>query len=99
MIGVLLRAMMMDPLLEGVTHVIVDEIHERGINEDFLLIILRDLLVKRPDLNLILMSATLNAHLFSDYFGKCITKYISGRMYPVQSTFLEEILDKTGIHT
>lgn len=54
--------------LTGVSHLIVDEIHERGLNEDFLIIILRDLLPRRPDLRIILMSATINANLFSQYF-------------------------------
>ena len=43
--------------------------HERDINTDFLLIILKKLLVQRPDLKIILMSATLNANMFSEYFG------------------------------
>jgi len=51
----------------------VDEIHERGMYEDFLLIILKDLLPRRPDLRLILMSATINAELFSQYFGNAPT--------------------------
>ncbi|KAL8214402.1 hypothetical protein R6Q57_003851 [Mikania cordata] len=67
--GVLLRKLVQDPSLTGISHLLVDEIHERGMNEDFLLIILRDLLPKRPDLRLILMSATINADLFSKYFG------------------------------
>lgn len=58
------------------SHLIVDEIHERGMNEDFLLIILRDLLPRRPDLHLILMSATINADLFSKYFGDAPTMHI-----------------------
>lgn len=58
-----------EPNLTGVSHLIVDEIHERGMNEDFLIIILRDLLPRRPDLRIILMSATINANLFSQYFG------------------------------
>ncbi|KAJ6340361.1 hypothetical protein OIU77_008173 [Salix suchowensis] len=67
--GILLRRLLLDRDLKGVTHVIVDEIHERGMNEDFLLIVLRDLLPRRPELRLILMSATVNADLFSSYFG------------------------------
>ncbi|KAF2323819.1 hypothetical protein GH714_042404 [Hevea brasiliensis] len=67
--GVLLRQLVQDPDLTGVSHLLVDEIHERGMNEDFLLIILHDLLPRRPDLRLILMSATINANLFSKYFG------------------------------
>ncbi|PSR89078.1 DExH-box ATP-dependent RNA helicase [Actinidia chinensis var. chinensis] len=66
--GILLRRLLVDRSLKGVTHVIVDEIHERGMNEDFLLIVLKDLLPRRPELRLILMSATLNAELFSSYF-------------------------------
>ena len=54
----------------------MDEIHERGMNEDFLLIILHDLLPRRPDLRLILMSATINADLFSKYFGNAPTIHI-----------------------
>ncbi|CAI5507371.1 unnamed protein product [Closterium sp. Naga37s-1] len=64
------------PDLAGVSHVMVDEIHERGMNEDFLLIILRDLLPRRPDLRLVLMSATINAELFSDYFNKAPMAHI-----------------------
>ncbi|KAF8393968.1 hypothetical protein HHK36_020170 [Tetracentron sinense] len=67
--GILLRRLLVDRNLKGVSHVIVDEIHERGMNEDFLLIVLKDLLPRRPELRLILMSATLNAELFSSYFG------------------------------
>jgi ATP-dependent RNA helicase DHX36 len=58
-----------EPDLAGVSHLLVDEIHERGMNEDFLIIILCDLLPRRPDLCLVLMSATINAELFSKYFG------------------------------
>lgn len=49
----LLRKLIGDPLLKGVSHIMVDEIHERGMNEDFLLIILKDLLPRRPDLKLV----------------------------------------------
>lgn len=65
-----------DPNLSGVSHMLVDEIHERGMNEDFLLIILRDLLPRRPDLRLVLMSATINADMFSTYFGNAPTMHI-----------------------
>lgn len=67
-----------DQNLHGVTHVIVDEIHERGMNEDFLLIVLRRLIASgaRPDLRIILMSATINAGLFSAYFNDCPTLHI-----------------------
>lgn len=94
--GILLRRLLLDRNLKGVTHVIVDEIHERGMNEDFLLIVLRDLLPRRPELRLILMSATLNAELFSSYFGGAPTIHIPGFTYPVRAHFLENILEITG---
>ena len=73
---VLVGLQVQDPELTDVSHLVVDEIHERGMNEDFLLIILRDLLPRRPDLRLILMSATINADLFAKYFGNAPTMHI-----------------------
>ncbi|KAL5742051.1 hypothetical protein ACOSP7_028783 [Xanthoceras sorbifolium] len=93
--GVLLRQLVQDPDLNHVSHLLVDEIHERGMNEDFLLIILRDLLPRRPDLRLILMSATINADLFSKYFGDARTIHIPGVTFPVADFFLEDVLEKT----
>ncbi|XP_071908513.1 DExH-box ATP-dependent RNA helicase DExH1 isoform X1 [Coffea arabica] len=93
--GVLLRQLVQDPYLRGVSHLLVDEIHERGMNEDFLLIILRDLLPRRPDLRLILMSATINADLFSRYFGNAPTIHIPGLVFPVAELFLEDVLERT----
>ncbi|KAK4409656.1 DExH-box ATP-dependent RNA helicase DExH5, mitochondrial [Sesamum angolense] len=94
--GILLRRLLIDRNLKGVTHIIVDEIHERGINEDFLLIVLKDLLPRRPELRLILMSATLDAELFSSYFGGAPVVQIPGFTYPVRTHFLENILETTG---
>ncbi|XP_059443862.1 DExH-box ATP-dependent RNA helicase DExH5, mitochondrial isoform X2 [Corylus avellana] len=94
--GILLRRLLVDRNLKGVTHVIVDEIHERGMNEDFLLIVLKDLLPRRPELRLILMSATLDAELFSSYFGGAQIIHIPGFTYPVQTHFLENIVEMTG---
>ncbi|KAG5532314.1 hypothetical protein RHGRI_026818 [Rhododendron griersonianum] len=94
--GILLRRLLADRNLKGVTYVIVDEIHERGMNEDFLLIILKDLLPRRPELRLILMSATLDAELFSSYFGGAPMVHIPGFTYPVHTHFLENVLEMTG---
>lgn len=94
--GILLRRLLSDRNLDGITHVFVDEIHERGMNEDFLLIVLKDLLPRRPDLRLILMSATLNAELFSNYFGGAPTIHIPGFTHPVRAHFLEDVLELTG---
>ncbi|XP_051119224.1 DExH-box ATP-dependent RNA helicase DExH3 isoform X2 [Andrographis paniculata] len=94
--GILLRRLLVDRSLRGVTHVIVDEIHERGMNEDFLLIVLKDLLPRRPELKLILMSATLNSELFSSYFSRAPTLHIPGFTFPVRTHFLENVLEMTG---
>lgn len=63
--GVLLKALSDGDGLAGVTHVVVDEVHERDRNSDFALILLRDLLARRPDLRVVLMSATPQISLFS----------------------------------
>ncbi|TXG57279.1 hypothetical protein EZV62_018592 [Acer yangbiense] len=94
--GILLRRLLVDRNLKGVTHVIVDEIHERGMNEDFLLIVLKDLLPHRPELRLILMSATVDAELFSSYFGGATIINIPGFTHPVRTHFLENILEMSG---
>ncbi|XP_019413693.1 PREDICTED: DExH-box ATP-dependent RNA helicase DExH3 [Lupinus angustifolius] len=94
--GILLRRLLSDRNLNGITHVFVDEIHERGMNEDFLLIVLKDLLPRRRDLRLVLMSATLNAELFSNYFASAPTFHIPGFTYPVRAHFLEDVLEVTG---
>ena len=72
----------------------MDEVHERSEESDFLLLILRDLLPSRPDLRVILMSATLNSSLFCAYFGSIPVVDIPGRTFPVEQLFLEQVLDK-----
>lgn len=93
--GILLRRLQSDPLLESVSHIVVDEVHERSEESDFLLLILKELIQKRPEFKVILMSATLNANLFSDYFKDTPVLEIPGRTFPVQQIFLEEILDRS----
>jgi ATP-dependent RNA helicase DHX57 len=94
--GILLRRLCSDPLLQSVSHILVDEVHERSEESDFLLLILKRLLKKRKDLKVILMSATLNANLFSDYFGGAPVLEIPGRTFPVEQLFLEDILEASG---
>ncbi|KAF9982153.1 hypothetical protein BGZ65_003180 [Modicella reniformis] len=96
--GILLRRLHSDPDLQNVTHVMVDEVHERSVDSDFLLIILRDLLRKRKDLKLILMSATINSELFSGYFDGCPVYEIPGFTHPVEELYMEQIVARTG-HT
>ncbi|KAM7367031.1 hypothetical protein PAMP_014956 [Pampus punctatissimus] len=93
--GVLLRRLEGEADLSGVTHVIVDEVHERTEESDFLLLVLKDLIIQRPDIKIILMSATLNANLFSEYFYNCPTVHIPGRTFPVDQFFLEDAIAKT----
>ncbi|KAJ3159008.1 ATPdependent RNA helicase [Geranomyces michiganensis] len=83
--------------IDDLTHVIVDEVHERSVDSDFLLMVLRDLLVQQPTLKLILMSATLNAGLFQTYFGEASTPriHVPGRTFPVKTLFLENAIAKT----
>ena len=74
------------------SHVVVDEIHERDINTDFLLVLLKDMLQIHKGLKIILMSATIDTTLFSDYFMNCPVFEIYGRTFPVQEYFLEDIV-------
>ncbi|XP_013183775.2 3'-5' RNA helicase YTHDC2 [Amyelois transitella] len=98
--GVLLRTLMQgDSALTGVTHVFVDEVHERDKFSDFLLIALRDALPRLKDLKLILMSATMDTQIFSRYFNNCPVMTIPGRMFEVQRYFLEDILKITQYRT
>ncbi|KAM6433419.1 putative ATP-dependent RNA helicase DHX57 [Rhynochetos jubatus] len=93
--GVLLRRLEGDLTLQGITHVIVDEVHERTEESDFLLLVLKDIMIQRPDLRIILMSATLNAELFSQYFHSCPIINIPGRTFPVDQFFLEDVIAMT----
>ncbi|XP_075692702.1 3'-5' RNA helicase YTHDC2 isoform X3 [Rhinoderma darwinii] len=95
--GVLLRTLMTgDTTLSTVTHVIVDEVHERDRFSDFLLTKLRDLIPKHPTLKLILSSAALDVNLFLRYFEGCPVLYIQGRPFEVKEMFLEDILGTTS---
>uniref|UniRef100_A0AAR2JI21 ATP-dependent RNA helicase DHX29 n=1 Tax=Pygocentrus nattereri TaxID=42514 RepID=A0AAR2JI21_PYGNA len=94
--GVLLRKLQQDRLLSSLTHIIVDEVHERSVQSDFLLTILRDVVHKRSDLQLILMSATVDCEKFSSYFNRCPVVTIPGRTFPVEVFHLEDIVEETG---
>ncbi|XP_018417993.1 PREDICTED: probable ATP-dependent RNA helicase YTHDC2 [Nanorana parkeri] len=95
--GVLLRTLMGgDSAVSTVTHIIVDEVHERDRFSDFLLTKLRDVVKKHPTLKLILSSAALDVDLFLRYFGGCPVLNIPGRPFEVKEMFLEDILRTTG---
>ncbi|KAI4122520.1 MAG: hypothetical protein LQ347_006473 [Umbilicaria vellea] len=87
--------------LGDVSHVVVDEVHERSLDTDFLLVLLRDVLSKRKDLRVILMSATLDAAVFEKYFsgGSSVGKVeIQGRTFPVEDHYLDDVLRLTGFN-
>ena len=95
-VGILLRMLESPQGLEGITHLIIDEVHERSIDTDFLLILLRSLTAKRPSLKVVLMSATVDADRFSRYLDNAPTLNIPGRTFPVHTKFLEDALEMTG---
>ncbi|XP_055816324.1 DExH-box ATP-dependent RNA helicase DExH7, chloroplastic-like isoform X1 [Solanum dulcamara] len=96
--GILLRMFSGNNDLAGVSHIIVDEVHERSLLGDFLLIVLKSLIQKQSalgtgKLKVILMSATVDSHLFSHYFGNCPVITAQGRTHPVSTYFLEDIYE------
>ncbi|WP_211364211.1 ATP-dependent RNA helicase HrpA [Propionivibrio limicola] len=81
--GILLAETQGDPQLSAYDTLIIDEAHERSLNIDFLLGYLKQLLPKRPDLKVIITSATIDAERFSEHFNKAPVIEVSGRMFPV----------------
>uniref|UniRef100_A0A8D2JBX4 RNA helicase n=1 Tax=Varanus komodoensis TaxID=61221 RepID=A0A8D2JBX4_VARKO len=92
-VGVLLRKL--EAGIRGISHVIVDEIHERDINTDFLLVVLRDVVQAYPEVRIILMSATIDTSMFCEYFFNCPIIEVYGRTFPVQEYFLEDCIQMT----
>jgi ATP-dependent helicase HrpA len=84
--GILLAEIHSDPLLKNYDTLIIDEAHERSLNIDFLLGYLKQLLPRRPDLKLIITSATLDADRFAKHFGALVVE-VSGRSYPVETRY------------
>jgi ATP-dependent helicase HrpA len=82
--GILLAETQGDPVLAQYDTLIVDEAHERSLNIDFLLGYVRELLPRRPDLKLIVTSATIDAERFSKHFGGAPVIEVSGRLFPVE---------------
>ncbi|WP_186202303.1 ATP-dependent RNA helicase HrpA [Burkholderia gladioli] len=89
--GILLAETQTDPLLRAYDTLIIDEAHERSLNIDFLLGYLKQILPKRPDLKLIVTSATIDAERFARHFGSeekpAPVFEVSGRLYPVEMRY------------
>ena len=85
--GILLAEIQRDRLLKRYDTIIIDEAHERSLNIDFLLGILYQLLPRRPDLKIIITSATIDTQRFSDHFDQAPVIEVSGRTYPVETRY------------
>jgi len=89
--GILLAETQTDPLLKAYDTIIIDEAHERSLNIDFLLGYLRQILPRRPDLKIVVTSATIDAQRFADHFasrnGPAPVIMVSGRMFPVEQRY------------
>ena len=89
--GILLAETQTDPLLKAYDTIIIDEAHERSLNIDFLLGYLRQILPRRPDLKVVVTSATIDANRFAEHFasrqGPAPIIMVSGRMFPVEQRY------------
>jgi ATP-dependent RNA helicase DHX57 len=94
--GILLRQLQSEGALNSVTHIVIDEVHERNLDGDVLMGLLREALKTVPHLKVILMSATLDADRFAAYWGNAPRMHIPGRTFPVEDFMLEDVLEKTG---
>jgi len=87
--GILLQKLQVDPALKEFSHVIIDEAHEQDINTEILLMLTKKALKLNDNLKLIIMSATLNAEHFQNYYGQSAAIIsIPGYTHPVKSHFL-----------
>ncbi|KAL3690709.1 hypothetical protein R1sor_004360 [Riccia sorocarpa] len=89
--GILLRRLQKADGMAGVSHVMIDEVHERDVDTDFLLVVVRELLENHPSLRVVVMSATLDASVFTRYFNCCPLVNIPGMTYPVKVFFMEDL--------
>ena len=87
--GILLAEIQSDPMLRAYSTLIIDEAHERSLNIDFLLGYLQSLLKRRPDLKLIITSATIDTEMFSKAFDDAPIIEVSGRLFPVEVRYVD----------
>ena len=94
--GILLNEIHRDRLLKKYDTIIIDEAHERSLTIDFLLGYLKQLLPKRPDLKVIITSATIDPESFSQHFGGAPIVEVSGRTFPVEIRYRPLVAEKGG---
>lgn len=87
--GILLQELKTDRLLSKYSVIIVDEAHERSLNIDFILGLLKKILLLRKNFKVIISSATINAEIFAEYFDHCDIIHIETKMFPVQTIFIK----------
>jgi len=93
--GVLLRMLESSKDLQDLDYLLLDEVHERTMDLDLLFIALRRLLQRRQNIKIVLMSATIDARRFSEYFGNAPILNIPGRTFPVEVKYLEDAVELT----
>ncbi len=94
--GILLQEMKLDPWLSKYSTLMVDEAHERSLNIDFILGLLKRVLAERPDFKVIVSSATMNTELFSAYFDDCPVVMIDAITYPVTVVYDPPAIPPSG---
>ncbi len=75
--------------LAGISHIIIDEAHERDINVDLMLLLMKELLEKNNKIRVVIMSATINAEFFQRYFNNCPLLCVPGVMFNVNTYFID----------
>lgn len=88
--GILLRYIQTDPKLLNFSHVILDEAHERDVNTDLLMNLVKKAMTLNPKLKLIVMSATIDTDMFQKYFDDAVVMHIPGLTHPVKSYYLDQ---------
>ncbi|XP_037299678.1 ATP-dependent RNA helicase DHX30-like isoform X2 [Manduca sexta] len=96
--GVLLRRLQANPGLQGCSHVFIDEAHERDVNTDVTLLLLKRALDVNDHLKVVVMSATLDVGVFTKYFDPCPVIEVPGRTFPVEVTHLKDIQKKFNLN-
>ncbi|VDP87224.1 unnamed protein product [Echinostoma caproni] len=86
--GLLLRQMQLDPFLKEYDALVLDEVHERHWQTDCLLGLVKCLVMARPELRVVLMSATINVNLFSSFFDNCPIIEVPGRLFPIEIKYV-----------